>query len=418
MKVLWITSRPIAGTCGTGISSTSGNWLDAAYESCKNIPGVELSIVSLGNVDRLTEFEEGNAKMYLLPRGHKTQYNISDSAHVKEWKELSAAVKPDILQIWGTEHPEYLLAARTFAYLPIIVYIQGVVGKVAREFCHGLSWKERMKNISLQDLYRHSWMGANQKKYYKQAEVEKEILRLAKGAIVENDWCASQIAAIAPDCRIYRSKLPIKKDFFNASWTLDKVERHTLFTNAGGAPIKGHHMLFEALALVKQKYPDVKLLIPGISRMGEGFVNKSRRTGYENLLQQRMKKLGIRENVEYAGVLTAEEMALRISRCNAYVMASCVENHSSSLIEAMVVGAPCVSSFVGGVSSVAVHEESALLYNYDDPQLLASYIVSIFDDDALALRLSGNAKNIRESRRVNLGEDFTYIYNEVQNGGK
>ena len=410
MRVLWVTSRPIAGTFGTSLSSTSGNWLDAAFEKCNDLPGVELSIVSLGSVERMTECVVGDCRMYLLPRGQKAKYNISDPSHFQEWQQLKEAVHPDIIQIWGTEHTEYLLAARIFSGIPIIVYIQGVVSKVAKELCHGISWKEQLKSISLQDIYRRTWLKAMQRNYYKQAKIEEEILRLSRGAIVENDWCAAQICAMAPDCHIYRSKLPIKNVFFENQWELDKVKRHTIFTNAGRYPIKGHHILFEALALVKRRYPDVKLYIPGLSRMGNGFVNQSRRNGYENLLHRKIKEFNLRDNIEYTGVLSAEEMASRISECNVYAMPSCVENHSSSLIEAMIVGAPCVSSFVGGVSNVATHNENALLYNCDDPQMLAAYIVSIFDDDALAVRLSTKAKAIRQSRMVDLRADFSNIY--------
>ena len=72
-------------------------------------------------------------------------------------------------------------------------------------------------------------------------------------------------------------------------------------------------------------------------------------------------------------------------------MPSAIENHSSSLKEAMMVGMPCVSSKVGGVPEYVNHGENGYLYNFEDYTVLAEYISRIFDDDNLALELSKNA---------------------------
>ena len=102
-----------------------------------------------------------------------------------------------------------------------------------------------------------------------------------------------------------------------------------------------------------------------------------------------------------------------VKKCNAFVVSSYVENHSSSLIEAMIVGAPCISTYVGGVQNMTRNGENALIYNPTDAVALADNIMQIFENDDLALKLSENAKQIRTKRNVNIGNELYTIYKQV-----
>lgn len=415
MRVLWITARPIAGTCGTANASTSGSWLDAAYDSCKNNDNLEIIIASLGKTDEIKEFNEGKHRFFLIPQYDANHYDIKKKKNIENWQALKETINPDLIQIWGTERSVYLLTRQIFSNIPCVVYIQGVVTKVAEDYYGGVSESIRRRYISLQDIYRGTSMTMIQKQFEKTAKMEQELIRKSDAVIVENDWCEDQMLAIAPNIKVYRSKLPIKDDFFKQNWELENIERHTLFSNAGSAPLKGHHVLFKALSIVAKQYPDVKLYVPGFARMSNRFVDRIGRSGYMNYLMSLIKKYNLYKNIEYLGVLTSEQMAETISKKHVFVMPSSIENHSSSMIEAMVVGVPCVCSYVGGVNSVAVHKHNAYLYNYSDAQALAGCIIRLFKSDDEAVRLSSNAKQQREERKVNICADFMKIYAELLN---
>lgn len=419
MRVLWITSRPIAGTCGTSNSASSGSWLDAAYESCKTCGEITIDVASLGNVPDITRFNDGDSRLYLLPGGGDVNYDINSRKNILQWEKLRKEVAPDVVQIWGTEKSYYLLAQKTFHDVPSVVYIQGVITKIAEDYSAGLSEWIKLINTSIQDIYRGTWINRTQRRFRRMAQMEQQILRSSYGIIVENDWCEDQMNAISPGKKIFRSKLPIKQVFFDKDWNIKNVVHHSIFTNAGAAPIKGHHILFKALSIVKRDFPDVKVIIPGFSRMGNSFKDRIGRNGYSRYLSKLIRRYHLEDNIKYAGVLNSEGMADMIAKCNVFVMPSCIENHSSSLIEAMIVGAPCVSSFVGGVGSVAIHNKNALLYNYPDAEALAGHICRVLRNPELAVSLSNNAKAIRADRSVNIGEDFISIYHTIlENEGK
>lgn len=117
----------------------------------------------------------------------------------------------------------------------------------------------------------------------------------------------------------------------------------------------------------------------------------------------------------YTGKLKPSEMAENLSHCNVFVMPSAIENHSSSLIEAMMVGCPCVSSYVGGVSEYLEHGKNGFLYRYDESETLAGIIMDLFKNDNLCDSISRQAKlRTRADRQsINIAKDFTNIYNEI-----
>lgn len=184
---------------------------------------------------------------------------------------------------------------------------------------------------------------------------------------------------------------------------------YTIFTNAGGATIKGHHILFKAIAIVKEKYPHVKVYIPGYNYL-EQVHQLKKRSGYLEYLYKIYKENKLYENIEFTGLLTAKEMTSHIASCNVYVMPSLVENHSSSLIEAMIVGAPCVSSLVGGTANLIRYGENGYLYNSLEPVSLSGCIIQLFDDAKLAKSISNSVIKIREERKQEFGEAMLDIY--------
>ena len=104
-------------------------------------------------------------------------------------------------------------------------------------------------------------------------------------------------------------------------------------------------------------------------------------------------------------------MAKKMSESNCFVMCSAIENHSSTLKEAMTVGVPCVASYVGGVPEYAVNDENCLLYRFEDYEVLAQHIIHLFESRDLCRRLSVRAiSDMAENRAKN---DFYEISKKI-----
>lgn len=414
MRVLWITTVPFAhhndmlGAPKTPLSS--GSWLYAAYESAKRDKSCELHIATVSKFEKLISETTERVTFHIIP-GNVDDYDPQSPHNRSQWQHLYQNVKPDLLVLWGTESVFGYTALAEMTEVPAIVYIQGIVKTVVAHYKEGIPCSYRLRN--LRDFINLVAPRKNPVAIYKQRQKSEErILNMVDGVIVENDWCIDQCRAINPKLKIFINKLPIRREFFESTWDLGNCERHTIFVNAGGSPIKGHHILYEALGIVKRIYPDVKVYIPGSAYL-DFNAHPLRKTGDIKYLQDIYKKYDLSKNIVFTGPLNAEGMVSMLIKSNIFVMPSLVENHSSSLIEAMICGVPCISSLVGGVANLISHKENGLIYNSLDSVSLAGCIIRLFEDENLQLRISANALKTRSLRNGDFGEELQEIYKAV-----
>ena len=145
------------------------------------------------------------------------------------------------------------------------------------------------------------------------------------------------------------------------------------------------------------------------------MIAKLKLSGYGKLLKTMIKEYSLKQCVFFTGGLNADQMAHHYKTANVFICPSSIENSPNSLGEAQLVGTPSVASFVGGNPDFVTHEESGLLYRFEEYEMLAYYISRIFEDDNLAIKLSKGGRNIalnRHNRKMNT-ETLISIYNKV-----
>lgn len=424
IRVLWVTNQPIAKHCEM-LNMTvgqSGGWMEKSYEALKDASTITLGVATIYNgKEVLHSIADGN-DFFVLPSRHNIgAYDQNDAYNLRQWEAIVSEFRPDIIHLWGTEYAIGLCALKAAKGIPSVVYMQGMLNQLANHYCDGVSLAEQLRYITPIDIKRWDFLWSRKKRFEKAAKREVEILKLSKNVIVESDWCAYNCLSVVPDCTVYRSALPISSVFFDYEWSYDRCEKYSIFTVAGGYPIKGHHILLKAFANVVKIYPEAKLYIPGASNvLSSDFKSRIRLTTYENLISSLIHKYHLKNNIIYTGKLTPEQMAKQIAKCNVYVMPSSCENHSSSLVEAMIVGAPTISSYVGGISHYYKDRENGFFYRFDEPEVLSAIIVNYFCDNGLARQIADKGKySARLSRSaIDLKKDLETIYDSVIHNNK
>lgn len=387
----------------------SGTWLEAAYCAAQKQTDIQLHLATVYDVPKLMyDTDEGNS-FYILPNRGKCAYDYHDNNNKLDWQIVREIAKPDVVVVWGTEMPHAYCAMKAMKNIPTVIFVQGIIRTIYDHMFDG--WPSAYHCCTLRDYVDKFSNKSMMNKFKSQLPLEKEMFEMAEGVIVENIWAEYATKAINPELRIYYNKLPIKQVFFHNDWQIDDIEPFSIFTNAGGYPIKGHHILFKALAIVKKRLPNFKCYIPG-TRLSV-FNSIKRKTGYTQFLNKLIDEGNLRDNIIYVGGLSSEEMVDRIKHCNVYVMPSIVENHSSSLIEAKLIGAPCISSMAGGSFTLINHEKNGLLYNSLDPEMLAGCIIRVLENKQYAETLTKNRDGFRMLRRDNFGNQMNDIYSEL-----
>jgi glycosyltransferase involved in cell wall biosynthesis len=167
---------------------------------------------------------------------------------------------------------------------------------------------------------------------------------------------------------------------------------------------KGADVLIRAFASVCQDYPGLRL------KLGSDGPN---RKDYEALAE----RLGIRERVDFLGLLERAEIAAQLRGCSFFVLPSRTNSESFGIAaaEAMALDKAVIVSRIGGLPTLVEDGETGLLVPPGDDAELASAIRRLLDDPEETRRLGRNAgKRVRENFLWrNTGELYVQAFTRV-----
>lgn len=332
--------------------------------------------------------------------------------------ELLNQVQPDVVHIWGTEYPSALAmiqaAERQHRLDHTVVSIQGLTSVYSRHYTAGLPHRV-VAGSTLRDFLRRDNIAQQQQKFARRGGFEKMALRKARHVIGRTRWDKACVRQVNPNAVYHVCNESLREPFYEGSWAVSNCERHTIFVSQGDYPIKGLHEALSALAYVLKDYPDAKLLTTGNDPRGAGIRKRLFRSSYAAYLTRLSRQLGLDDHVVFLGFLPADEMKRRYCSAHVALNPSSIENSSNAIGEAMLLGTPVVASYVGGTPDLVTDGVSGLLYPFGAPDLLADAVRRVFSDDALATRLSNEARRVaaaRHSREQNL-TNLMAIYRDL-----
>jgi len=414
MKVLWcvnIEMSDAAELFGGGAVHT-GSWLEALKDLLTSEQTLRLCVVTFSNVKELMKGEKNGTEYYLIPG------KVSDTKKMTFIKQIASEFSPDLLHIHGTEFGYGLYFQKALPQIPSCVSIQGLCGEISKVYYADMKFKDVFCIRGIKDIVKGFSIRAGKKEFYRRSLVEYEMLKNTKNILGRTDWDKYNTYAINPDAQYHKAEEMMRNGFFREPWDIEKINRNQLFVTQGYYPIKGLHKLIEALALVVKSYPDTKLVVAGQKPYPDSAVTMFKRGGYGVYLKALIKKYQLQSNIEFCGLLTGEQVYDYLKKSHVFVLPSVIENSSNSLMEAKIVGTPTVAACVGGVNSMVSNNKTALVYPFTESNMLAGYIMKIFEDDLLASALSEAAAEeaARQYRDVDIKEQYISIYEKVTAG--
>jgi len=145
------------------------------------------------------------------------------------------------------------------------------------------------------------------------------------------------------------------------------------------SPEKGFNILIEAVGLLLDTGTAVRLRI-----VGDG--------PYRGELEAAARARGIAQSVSFAGELPPPAVRGELEAADIFCMASFSEGLPVSLMEAMAVGAPCITTWIAGIPELAENEVTALTVPPARADALAAAIARLVREPELRLRLAQAAR--------------------------
>ncbi len=152
-------------------------------------------------------------------------------------------------------------------------------------------------------------------------------------------------------------------------------------------PQKNHALLLRAFCGFVEFYPDYRLVL-----YGKGYLEKE--------LKALAKELQIEEKVFFAGF--AENVKEKIQNAAMFVLSSDYEGVSNSLMEAMALGLPVISTDcpIGGSAMLIEDKVNGLLIPVGDEKALTDAMKYMAEDISRAEKIGKKAEYVREKYSV------------------
>ena len=392
MNILWIVNIifPYPSEKIGKKNSVFGGWLLGLHNSIKQVNNINLAIAATYNGEKLLKFKDNNTIYYLIPCKNNRKYNKKIE---KYWKEINNEFKPDLVHLHGTEYAHGLAFLKVCPNVKSLATIQGLTSICANNYIANIKPVDLIKNITLKDIIKQNHIIKQQSDFEKLGKIEKEILQKVDAITGRTTWDYANSMLQLNNKDYYKCNENLRKSFYNKEWDIKKIEKYSIFVSQANYPLKGFHIVIEAINKLKKKYPNIKVYVSGLNITETNtIIKKIKISGYGKYLKRKIKKYQLENIIEFTGILNEKEILNKLLKCNLFLQSSSIENSSNSLGEAMILGMPCVASNVGGTSDLLIDKNEGYLYPFGDYGLMAYYISKIFDNDELANNIGKNAK--------------------------
>jgi len=162
---------------------------------------------------------------------------------------------------------------------------------------------------------------------------------------------------------------------------------------------KGIECALHAMVLIVERYPNSKLII-----IGDGIIRQE--------LKNLTNSLGIEKNVEFIGEVPNYDIPKYLASVNIYLLTSFREGFPLSLLEAMAIGLPIISTPVEIAQNILDECNNGYLIPMRDPHAICEAAIKITENPEIKVMFSKNsadrAKEYSWSKIIKLYEEEYY----------
>ncbi|MFC7550005.1 glycosyltransferase family 4 protein [Plantactinospora sp. GCM10030261] len=144
---------------------------------------------------------------------------------------------------------------------------------------------------------------------------------------------------------------------------------------------KGVQHLVRAVPRLRQRHPDLRVLVAGDGP-------------YRAELQEEARRLRLEHTVRFIGFLSEKQLPAVLGATDATVVPSLYEPFGMIALEAAAAGAPLAVAATGGLAEIVQPGVTGVTFPHSDPDALASAVGTLLDDEVFARRVARRARNM------------------------
>ncbi len=359
------------------------SWDVDIIDEIKKHPEIELHVISAhsGLKKSIVSYMEGGVHYNFVNCDRATLLKrlIKDddlwrrlNPMVKQVHRLVNEIKPDLVLMVGLENAYISSTVLGIKDVPVLGLCQTIYNNPERSK-HGIV---DSKNASTEKsiFKEHRYFGVYCKMHY-------DLLR-----------------QIAPNATIFKYGFPSKGVLLEPIPT----EKEYDFVNfaLGMSSNKGFPDAIEASAIVKEKYPHLK-----VNLVGGGEVE------YKEQLATLAERLGVKENIIFTPFFEKHcDLLLHIQKSRFALLPCKMDYIAGTMTQAMQLGLPIVVYKTTGTPSFNREKQCALIAEKENVEQLAQHMMALMDSPELAESLKANAREFQEKKATDARQNGERLY--------
>lgn len=364
-------------------------WITNIADRCYQFPNIDMHIISphFGLREKIYEYEDNTVHYhifrsrpsFLLQGINRKLFGYGLSHYKKNYRIISKIInqlRPDIVVLVGAENPEYSGSVLNIEGIPIYVLCQTIFNNEEfKKFYNSKEFKYR-SDIENKIFHKTPYVGVNNEKFHKLL-----LHNGYRGNIFHFEWVWNDNPQRIEGEKFY--------DFIN-------------FANSMSSQ-KGYHDSVRAMALVKKKFPEAKLVL-----VNNGPMQVQRE------LETLILDLGLEKNVSFIPYFPKQDDLFEFLKKVRFAVLPCkLDNIAGTMSQCLLRGIPIVVYKTTGTPSLNSERQCALIAKMDDVEELASHMISLMENPKLGEELSYNGIKMMEERLRSNNNSMERIINNL-----
>jgi len=421
MKIVWLTDTPLSLTKEEKGYNGRG-WIESELELLKDEKSVTIKIIY--NTAKRTKGKQISSNIHDQPSNSKLSFKIKffnalfrwfgiyeSNEDTKRLKNIIEDFEPDLIHLFGTEWYGLNIIKKT--NIPIVVHLQGISVSCYNAF---LSPGFSNFNLLISGLKKPlSFFKANSFFFYRkrfQSMANREIINLPyiKYYLGRTDWDKSISRLFSPNSQYFHLDEILREPFYlSKKWEWKACSTIKIISTISDSTYKGLDLIYKCASILSSiSNIPIHWNVCGIEPNSESV----------KLFKKHLRiHKGSNVCVEMQGIVSCEELIDLLQDSCMYIHPSYIDNSPNSVCEAQYIGVPVIATDVGGVSSIVKKDTTGILVPANDPYLLASKIIDLFQDKEKAILISNNAISHATARhdKMAIKQSLLKLYEYVCN---
>lgn len=352
-------------------------------------------------------YEKSCTKMQKLIKYYGGYKNISKNKYLKNINAIIEDFKPDIIHLFGLENP--FVSVLEQHIVPVVVHLQGLLAPSDNAF-----FPVNFNKFSfLFPFSKREWIIRNgyifaKNNIHVRGKRELSLFKRVEFVMGRTDWDYQVSQLLAPQSKYFHVDEVLREPFYKnaGKWRWSDTHELKIISTLSDTVYKGLDTILKTAQLIKtQCNISFKWIIVGLSPQ----------TPIVGFFEKKSHIISKSVNVEYIGVLDANQLCHQLLSSHVYVHPSYIDNSPNSVCEAQLLGMPVIGTFVGGIPSLINNFENGILVPANAPYELAYLLKKLYLEKELAKKLGHEAYNTASKRhnKENILFDVMNVYKKI-----